>query len=255
MSSFGAEYALAYDALYREKDYVAECDRILQELQAGSSPVRRMLDLGCGTGGHAWELARRGYDVVGVDLSDPMLDLARSKSAPGASIEPPRFLHGDVRSLRLDLKFDGAIMMFAVLGYQRTNEDAIAALRSIRSHLDLGGRLVFDFWYGPAVLADRPGDRVRVVESGDAQILRATTASMDLATNSCTVSFRLWEFRDSQILAQAAEEHVVRFFFEPEIRLLLELCGFHLARLTDFSRPDRPASEETWNVLAVAEAV
>ncbi|MDZ7578801.1 MAG: class I SAM-dependent methyltransferase [Candidatus Nanopelagicales bacterium] len=255
MSSFGSEYALAYDTLYRDKNYVAECDRILRELGTRESAGERILDAGCGTGGHAWELARRGYDMVGVDLSEPMLALARSKSAPGTGTQSPQFLHGDVRTLKLDLKFDAAIMMFAVLGYQRTNEDVIAALRSIRNHLEPGGTLVFDFWYGPAVLADRPGDRVRVVESGDAQILRATTASMDLATNSCTVSFRLWEFRDSQIRAHAAEEHVVRFFFEPEIRLLLELCGFQLARLADFSHPDRPASEETWNVLAVAEAV
>src|SRR5207248_11417549 len=67
---FGPQYAEAYDTLYRDKDYSAECDAIEHVFRLyGIGPVRRVLDLGCGTGGHAVPLAERGYEVVGVDRS------------------------------------------------------------------------------------------------------------------------------------------------------------------------------------------
>src|SRR4029077_11778373 len=78
---FGASYSLAYDALYRDKDYVSECDFVEAAIRRHGSggDHRKVLDLGCGTGGHSIELARRGYTVRGVDLSPHMLSVARAK--------------------------------------------------------------------------------------------------------------------------------------------------------------------------------
>ena len=53
-------------------------------------------------------------------------------------------------------------MMFAVLGYQHTNADVLDALATARAHLDVGGLFAFDVWYGPAVLSERPSERVKV---------------------------------------------------------------------------------------------
>src|SRR6266581_5500689 len=79
---FGRDYAAAYDDLYQDKDYLAETDLIENVFKLyGQSTVRRVLDLGCGTGGHAVVLAARGYEVVGIDRSAEMLERARARGS------------------------------------------------------------------------------------------------------------------------------------------------------------------------------
>ena len=149
-SVFGRDYAAAYDDLYHDKDYQAECDVISQVFDTyAAGTVRRVLDLGCGTGGHAVILASRGYEVVGVDRSPEMLDRARARDSSAS------FELGEITSFNFGQTFDAVLMMFAVLGYQARNADVQAALATVRRHLTPGGLFFCDFWYGPAVLAQR----------------------------------------------------------------------------------------------------
>src|SRR5690349_22945696 len=79
---FGREYAGSYDTLYHDKDYAGECDLIEHVFRVyGDGRVSSVLDLGCGTGNHALPMARRGYEVVGVERSASMLSRARQKLA------------------------------------------------------------------------------------------------------------------------------------------------------------------------------
>lgn len=70
----------------------------------GLEPGERVLDVGCGPGRHAHALARRGMEVVGIDISERFVDLAREAAPAGAS-----FVRGDARDLDLDAEFDAAI--------------------------------------------------------------------------------------------------------------------------------------------------
>src|SRR5258708_33753706 len=81
--TFGSTYAQAYDLLYLDKDYTAECDLIENVFHRyGDKSISRVLDLGCGTGNHAFPLASRGYEVVGIEPSESMLAQAPTKLAP-----------------------------------------------------------------------------------------------------------------------------------------------------------------------------
>ena len=78
---FGPVYAEHYDLFYQHKDYEAGCSFVEAIFQRfAGQPVRSILDLGCGTGGHALRLAQRGYAVTGVDRSAAMLAEARHEA-------------------------------------------------------------------------------------------------------------------------------------------------------------------------------
>jgi SAM-dependent methyltransferase len=247
---FGALYAGAYDDLYQDKDYAAECDFLERVFERfGAAPVKRVLDLGCGTGGHASLLAERGYDVVGVDRSANMLDRARQRG--GAAV----YAQSDITTVHLEETFDAVVIMFAVLGYLTRTTDVQAALQAARRHLTPGGVLFFDVWYGPAVLAQRPSERVKVIETPDGgTLIRAASSQLQTRLNVCTVDYRLWRIHDRQLADAATESHAMRYFFEPELEALLDLAGFDLVCIGGFPDFEVEPSEQTWNVAVVARA-
>lgn len=249
MTVFGAEYAGAYDALYQDKDYAAECDLVERVFETyAEAPVRRVLDLGCGTGRHTAVLAARGYDVVGVDRSPEMLRLVES----GARA---RFVQSDITTLQLDEKFDAVLIMFAVLGYLADTASLEAALHVSREHLRSGGLFFGDVWYGPAVLSERPSERVKVLDTPDGdRIIRVASSSLDVRRDLCTVDYQLWRLHADRVCAEVREQHVMRYFFEPELESLLARAGLEVQHFGAFPNFDDEPGEHSWNIAFVARA-
>ena len=252
---FKQGYADQYDLFYGDKDYTAECDLIEQAFRRYSKePVHSILDIGCGTGNHTILLSRRGYQVHGVDLSEEMLAHAVEKAQKETTKYPPVFSQGDVGSIDLGKQFDAVLMMFAVLGYQLTNEDILAALRAVRKHLKPGGLFLFDVWYGPAVLAIRPSDRVKIIPTKDGKVIRAASGSLDTSHHLGKVRYQIWQIAGDRVASETEEQHTMRFFFPMELELLLSTCGLTLESLTAFPSLEKPADESTWNVMGAAKA-
>ena len=243
---FTTTYASVYDALYTDKDYPAECDLIEGALERhGATRTRRIVDLGCGTGSHAAILAERGYELTGVDLSPDMLRRARTKSSQ------VRWLLGDVRTIDAGGPFDAALMMFAVLSYQRSNEDVLAALANARRHVRPGGLLVLDTWWGPAVVAEGPSERTKeAVDDDGSLVTRSARAELDIERRLCRVDYLIE--RQGRV---DEETHVVRFFFCNELELLLKRAGFEALSFSRFGTLDEDPDETTWSVLVVGRAV
>jgi len=252
--SFGPAYAEAYDNLYAHKRYDAECAFVRSTaLQYGRGT--QLLDLGCGTGRHAVALAELGYTVTGVDRSEAMLMRARERAAASRASAGLRFEQGDIADYRAGHSFDVVTMMFAVIDLQIGDAALRAALDTVRRHLEPGGVLVFDCWYGPAVLAQRPSERVKQVAHPEGTLLRTGRGELDVSRQICTVHYDLWWMANGAPVRHAEEHQVVRFFFPVELELLLGRAGLALRRLCDFEAPERPPSEQSWNVWCVAQAV
>jgi len=107
----------------------------------GVPPGSAILDLACGNGRIAVELARMGYRVTGYDLSSVLLDAARRRaSAAGVDLE---LVHGDMRELPYAGKFDGVVSFFTSFGYFDEQENQLVLERAGRA-LVTGGRLLLD---------------------------------------------------------------------------------------------------------------
>ncbi|MEK7404657.1 MAG: class I SAM-dependent methyltransferase [Acidobacteriota bacterium] len=116
----------------------------------GLEPGARVLDMCCGPGLHAIELARRGHHVVGVDRTARYLELARRRAGEGGlAIE---FVQQDMRSFCRPGAFDAVIIMYTSFGYFEVPSDDLQVLRNLCTSLKPGGRLLIEI-AGKEVLA------------------------------------------------------------------------------------------------------
>lgn len=250
--NFGDSYAEHYDLMYEGKDYSAECSALETVFSRYSSrPVRRLADLGCGTGNHSVIWAERGFEVVGVDRSEPMVRIAREKATESGNAS---FLTGDLKDVVIGADFDAAVMMFAVLGYQVEMDDLLGVLRNTRAHLAPGGLFAADVWFGPAVLSQRPESRFRALDTAAGSLLKASTGRIDAMRQTCAVSMDLWLISDDRLVSHTQEAHEVRYFFPRELDLLMRVSGFELLDLLAFPDVGSDADETSWSALIVARA-
>lgn len=142
-----AQAAEFYDLLYAgRKDYAAEADFLVGLIEEARPGARSVLDVGCGTGGHARRFLDRGFAVDGVDVEPAFVEIARAKCPDGA------FVVGDMTTLDLPGRYDVVTCLFSAIGYVRTEPALRAAILRMRRHLDDGGLLLVDPWFEPGQL-------------------------------------------------------------------------------------------------------
>lgn len=133
-------YGQKYDNEIFAQGTVGECDFIENEINFDKA--LKVLDVGCGTGRHSIELSKRGYSIVGIDLSESLLAKAREKAINNKlKID---FLKHDARDLPFNNEFDVA-MMLCEGGFplMETDEMNFEILKSITKSLKSGGKFIF----------------------------------------------------------------------------------------------------------------
>jgi SAM-dependent methyltransferase len=255
MSVFG-KYSRYYDLLYKDKDYVGETEFIAGLIKRYQPDARSLLELGCGSGIHASLLAEKGYTVDGIDFSQDMLDAAqlRLKKLPAATAKQLRFSHGDVRSARLGKKFDCVLSLFHVVSYQPTNADLKATFATAREHMQPGGIFVFDCWYGPAVLTERPATRTKHMQDEVIEVRRLAEPVLYPNENLVDVNYHVFiRDRASGTVEEVKETHRMRFLFKPEIELLAESAGMKVEHACEWMTSKAPGTD-TWGVCFILRA-
>lgn len=248
------DYSNYYDSIYRDKDYQEECNYIEALLEKYDINERAtILDLGCGTGGHSMVLAKRGWQVFGIDGSAKMLSIAKEKAASqNLQID---FIESDLRTFEIGRKFDVAIAMFAVFGYMTTNSDVQAFLENIRKSLNKDGIFIFDVWFGPAVFSEKPADRYKIISNNEQRIIRFVKTSLDVINHTVDVTYKILDISDTLIKKETDETHKMRYFFPQEVKQFLEAAGFEMLAVFPFMKMDGSPNEHDWNVTFVAKVL
>lgn len=241
-------YARYYDLLYQDKDYVAETEYVVSHIRENAPQAKKILELGCGTGAHAEHLARMGYTVHGVDMSEEMLARAESRKAslPFDVAARLTFSVDDARTVNTGQIYDAVISLFHVMSYQSTNDDLLAVFETAARHLSGGGLFLYDFWYGPAVLTQRPDTRVKRLENSEIKVTRIAEPVLNVNENIVEVNYHVF-IEDKSIggVKQLRETHRMRYFFLPELALYRR--QFWTELVSEVWLDGGALSEQTWS--------
>lgn len=242
-----AEYARYYELLYADKDYAAEARHVAGLIRSRDAGAATVLELGCGTGIHAALLAGQGYRVHGVDRSTGMLAAARRR----ARDDNPTFSCGDAREIRLQTEYDVVLALFHVVSYQTANADLLHFFDTVTRHLRPGGHFIFDCWYGPAVLSEKPAVRVKRCAADNLEVVRIAEPVIRPNDNLVEVHYQmLARDKTADTHEEISEVHRLRYLFYPEIDLLASRSGLTIVDASEFMT-GRVLGLDTWNACFI----
>lgn len=202
----------------RIEDTAGEVDRIIK--LSGIKKGAKILDLCCGIGKHSLELARRGFNVTGVDLTEEYLAKARRKAkAENLNV---KFVKDDMRRFCQIESFDTIINMFTAFGYFENPADDKRVLINARSSLCKGGKLIIDV-IGKEIVARLYNPRSWNEENG-----RIFLQEHKISRN--------WSWIENRwILLEKGKQKEFRFghrlYSAAELTAMLKDCGFRQVKI------------------------
>lgn len=246
------DYAHYYNLFYQHKEYIKEAQTISTLLQMyGTNRINSILNLGCGTGKHDIQLSKMGYEIVGVDMSCQMISEAvKNSNAENCNIP---FMISDIREFDPQKQFDAVTSLFHVISYQNHNLDVTKTFSTAYKALKNNGIFLFDVWYGPGVLTDRPAVRVRKAEDETHTLYRIAEPCIHANENIVDVNYEILAISKSTgIVKQMKELHKMRYFFKPELEFYLNQSGFRLITCVDCNTLETP-DFNSWTAYFVAQ--
>ncbi len=241
-----ANYAKKYDQECFVQGTINEVDFIEREIQ--HNKAKTILDIGSGTGRHAIELAKRGYDVTGLDLSEAQIKRAREKARDaGVNIN---FLSDDARSFKLNKKFDLAIILCeGAFSLMENDEMNFAILKNAFDHLREQGKIILTCLNALYPLFHS------IKDFHDQNI----TSGISFGNTFDVTTFR--DYSSFEFTDDDGKSHTIncneRYFTAPEINWYLKSIGFMNIDIMgcetgNFSRNIK-LSDKQYELLAIAE--
>jgi len=223
-----------------------EADFLENEIHSDKS--KKIFDLGCGTGRHSIELAKRGYAVTGMDLSDSMLKKARENAA--AENVSVKFFKGDARNFKTEEKFDLVIMLCeGSFPLMETDEMNFDILKNAYDTLNQNGKFIFTTLNGLFPLFHSVKDFLNDSSNSGT----AYKSNFDLMTFRDSSEIKTTDDNGNEKILECNE----RYYVPSEISWLLKSIGFKKSEifgcnLGAFSRSDKLTTED-YEMLVVAE--
>ncbi|HYA63379.1 MAG TPA: class I SAM-dependent methyltransferase, partial [Candidatus Sulfotelmatobacter sp.] len=228
--SFIADY---YDSSPMVTQRTLDISFYLNAVKKYGDPV---LELGCGTGRITLAIAEAGYRIVGLDVSERMLERAVEKRAAlrRETHERVHLIQGDMTQFELGEKFRSVVIPFRPFQHLLETEQQMACLDCVKKHLAPQGRLLLDFFQTDP---DRMHDPKFLNESllieydlsgGRHVALCERVAAFHRASqrNDVEMIFRVTHADGKQ--ERLVMEWTLRYFFRYEVEHLLARCGFRL---------------------------
>lgn len=238
MSEAYSAIARWYDVLGDTVDYEAWADFLASFLPAGGS----VLDLACGTGNMTLPLARRGFDMIGTDLSCEMLALAREKAvAQGKDI---LFLQQNMTCLDLYGTVDGAVCTLDGVNYLSDENELLACFSSVAKFLSPGAHFIFDV-NTPYKFENIYGDNHYVLE--DEGVFLAWRNEYDAVSGACDFYLDVFSLREDGGYDRECEDQTEYCHSMERLLHVAKECGFTpVGVYGDFDLTPAADTDERW---------
>ena len=211
--------AASYDRLTNDVDYKATVEFYMEILRREGIAPRTVADLACGTGSVTEILARKGYWVTGVDMSEEMLTEAAMKTMDME--QPPMYSCQLLQNLRLPRGVDMAVCALDSLDYILDPADCKEAIRRAYKALNPGGIFIFDVNTPEKLRA--MDDQMFLDEDDD--VYCVWRGEFDEETNICSYGMDLFQ-REGNMWRRSFEEHREYAYSQEQLTGFLKDAGF-----------------------------
>jgi SAM-dependent methyltransferase len=212
---FRSDYLNVYGHTFTEERAQKEAQFVASALDL--KPGASVLDLCCGQGRHAVQLAKRGLRVTGLDLNSEYLKLARR--AAEASHVQLETVASDMREIPFENTFDAIVNMYSSFGYLESEAEDLKVLESAAKALRPGGRLLLDMLNREWAVANYIQNDWH---SGADGTLYVERRDLDLASSRMHVHFIVIDPNNSR---RESIGHIIRLYTLTEMTRLLERVG------------------------------
>jgi SAM-dependent methyltransferase len=254
MPSYIGRHAELYDIFYadklydREAAFVHEC---VQEFGIGST--KHMLELACGSGSHAIQLEKYGYQITASDYSLDMLERARDKA---------KLVHSNVDFKQMDMRSlpptgepkDVVICLFDSIGYVATNDALQKVFQGVHRQLRKDGLFIFEFWHAGAMLRSFDPVRIRRWNVDNGEILRISETKLDLSQQLAIVKYSVYELNRNGTYFSFSETQINRYFLVQEMAGWLSINNFCPIKWFSGFEKNESIDQDTWHVVAIARS-
>ena len=240
MCSYG-DFAYFYDLLMKDVDYNKKCDFILSLFEKWGKKPTLLLDLACGTGEFSNLMSEKGIEVIGVDMSEDMLSVARQKTAERGN----DILYLCQRAEQLDLygTVDGAICCLDSLNHI-TNKRAFAkAIERTALFLEKDSLFIFDL-NTPYKHKEILANNTFVIEEDDLYLVWQNSFNEKKLTTQISLDFFT---RQNDLYGRYSECFEERAYKQEEIAQILQKSGFQILAVYDGETKKSPSKKtERW---------
>ncbi len=221
------DFADVYDIFMDNTPYEDWCEQVVAILKQHGIKEDLVLDLGCGTGTLTELLARKGYDMIGVDMSEEMLSRAMEKrEVSGLSI---LYLLQDMREFELYGTVKAIISVCDSLNYLLEEEDVIETFRLVNNYLDPKGIFVFDF-NTVHKYRDVIGDTTIAENREECSFIWENYYHEEERINEYEITFFV---KEGEYYRRFEETHYQRGYTAEDMRRYLQMAGLTFVSMQD----------------------
>ncbi|MFZ1675865.1 MAG: class I SAM-dependent methyltransferase [Saprospiraceae bacterium] len=187
---------------------------------------QKILEIGCGSGMLARQFIKNGYDYLGLDLFNEMLDIAREE------VKTDKFIQGDMRNLSFHKQFDSVLITGRSIAYVIENKGIIDTLSGVHESLMDKGLFVFGVFEANGIF-DNFNDFEQNIVHGTKKIRRISTLKKNLTTGWTYDWIAKYIIEDESKVSEYYDTTTLRAFTKDEILLFLKMTGFTVKEIIE----------------------